>query len=262
MNRTIAYGCQREVLALNALKMLFLVGVGLLLLSANKVSADDKPAHGFLDVIYKDADGKEAKYVVFVPKGYTGDKAYPLILFLHGSGETGTDGKKQAEVGLGKAIRAQEDSFPFIAVFPQSQKRNWQATSEDGKRALAILDEVEKNYKVDKKKVYLTGLSMGGYGTWSFAAAFPDRWAAIVPICGFGDSKSVEKIKNIPCWCFHGEADKAVNVEMSRKIIKALKDAGAKEVEYTEYPGVGHNSWDKAYATKELYDWLLKHELK
>jgi predicted peptidase len=246
----------------NAAKMLLGVGCVLALSSGSMSKADDKPAHGFLNLVHKDADGKEAKYVVFVPKAYTGDKPYPAILFLHGAGETGTDGKKQAEVGLGKAIRAQEDSFPFIAVFPQSQKRNWQANSEDGKRAIAILDEVEKKYKVDKKKVYLSGLSMGGYGTWSFVAAYPDRWAAIVPICGGGDTKSAEKIKNIPCWCFHGDKDNAVNVEMSRKMIKALKDAGAKEVEYTEYPGVGHNSWDKAYATKELYDWLLKHELK
>jgi predicted peptidase len=244
------------------MKMLLLASFGLLLLSAKDARAEDKQVHGFLDLVHKDADGKEAKYVVFVPKAYTGEKALPLILFLHGSGETGTDGKKQAVTGLGKAIKAQEDSFPFLAVFPQSQKRDWKAASEDGKRAIAILDEVEKNYKVDKKKVYLTGLSMGGYGTWSFAAAYPERWAAIVPICGGGDTKSAEKIKNIPCWCFHGDKDNAVNVEMSRKMTKALKDAGAKEVEYTEYPGVGHNSWDKAYGTKELYEWLLKHELK
>src|SRR5262245_61901127 len=103
--------------------MLLGVGCVLALSSGTMARADDKSSHGFLDVIHKDADAKEAKYVVFVPKGYTGDKPYPLILFLHGAGETGTDGKKQGEVGLGKAIKTQEDSFPFIAVFPQSQKR-------------------------------------------------------------------------------------------------------------------------------------------
>jgi predicted peptidase len=244
------------------MKMLLLASCCLVIGPALHVRAEDKVEHGFLDRVHKDADGKEAKYVIFVPKGYTGEKAYPLILFLHGAGETGTDGKKQAVVGLGKAIKEQGDSFSFIAVFPQSQKRNWKADSDDGKRALAILDEVEKGYKVDKKHVYLTGLSMGGYGTWSFAEAFPDRWAAIVPICGGGDPKTAEKIKNIPCWIFHGEADNAVPVAKSREMKKALMEAGAKEVEYTEYPGVGHNSWIKAYETKELYPWLLKHESK
>ncbi|MFL5241041.1 MAG: prolyl oligopeptidase family serine peptidase [Gemmataceae bacterium] len=243
------------------MKMLLLAGCCLLIAPA-LARAEDKVEHGFLNRVHKDADGKEAKYIVYVPKAYTGAKPFPLILFLHGAGETGTDGKKQAEVGLGKAIKHEGDSFSFIAVFPQSQKRTWKADSEDGKRAIAILDEVEKAYKVDKKRVYLTGLSMGGYGTWSFAAAYPDRWAAIIPICGGGDPNTAEKIKNIPCWCFHGDKDQAVNVEQSRRMVKALKDAGAKEVEYTEFPGVGHNSWDKAYATKDLFGWLLKHELK
>jgi predicted peptidase len=241
--------------ALRTLPLFFVAWLGLAALAR----ADDK--HGFLDRVYKDADGKEAKYVLFIPKDYDGKKAYPLILFLHGAGETGTEGKKQAEVGLGKAIKEQADTFPFITVFPQSQKRTWKADSDDGKRALAILDETEKEYKVDKKRVYLTGLSMGGFGTWSMAETFPEKWAAIVPICGGGDPKSAEKIKNIPCWIFHGDADNAVKVDRSRDMKKALETAGGKPI-YTEYAGVGHNSWDKAYATKELYDWLLKQELK
>jgi predicted peptidase len=221
--------------------------------------ADDK--HGFLDRVHKDADGKEAKYVLFIPKDYDGKKAYPLILFLHGAGETGEDGQKQAKTGLGKAIREQADTFPFITVFPQSQKRTWKADSDDGKRALAILEETKKDYKIDEKRVYLTGLSMGGFGTWSFAEAFPEKWAAIVPICGGGDPKSAEKIKNIPCWIFHGDADNAVKVDRSRDMKKALEAAGGKP-NYTEYPGVGHNSWDKAYATKDLFEWMLKQESK
>jgi predicted peptidase len=243
---------------MSALRTLPLCLCGLLAL-ASMTRADEKT--GFLDRVYKDADGKEAKYVLFVPKDYDGKKAYPLILFLHGAGETGTDNQKQVAVGLGKAIKEQADTFPCITVFPQSQKRTWKADSDDGKRALAILDEVEKDYKVNKKRVYLTGLSMGGFGTWSFAEAYPERWAAIVPICGGGDPKTAEKIKNIPCWIFHGDADKAVNVEKSREMKKALETAGGKP-HYTEFEGVGHNSWDKAYATKELYEWMLKQELK
>jgi predicted peptidase len=227
---------------------------------ADPKGEESESGTGFLSKLYKGPEG-EGKYVVYVPKSYKGDKEFPLILFLHGSGETGTDGEKQAKVGLGPAIKKEEKSFPFIAIFPQSQKRNWGADSEDGKRALAILAEVQKEYKTDTKCVYLTGLSMGGFGTWSMALKYPEKWAAIVPICGGGDPKQAAKIKDIPCWCFHGDADKAVNVEQSQKMIAALKEAGGMP-KYTEYPGVPHNSWDKAYATKELYEWLLMQKLK
>jgi predicted peptidase len=214
---------------------------------------------GFVHKIHKGPDG-EAKYVVFVPSDYDGAKAFPVILFLHGSGSTGDDGQKQIKGGLAKRIRDQKEKFPFITVFPQAHQKGWGA-NKSGKSAIAILDEVEKHYKTDKKRVYLTGLSMGGYGTWTLAAAYPDRWAAMAPICGGGDPKTAEKIKNIPCWCFHGDADPTVNVDKSRVMIKALKAAGA-DPKYTEYPGVGHNSWDQAYATGELYTWFLKHATK
>jgi predicted peptidase len=214
---------------------------------------------GFVDKVFKGKDG-DVKYIVFVPKDYKGDKEYPVILFLHGAGESGTDGKKQAAIGLGKAIRKKE-KFEFITVFPQSQKGGWGANSVEGKRAVAILDEVEKEYKTDKKRVYLTGLSMGGFGTWSMAAAHPSRWAAIAPICGGGDQKSADKIKDIPCWCFHGDADKSVPVQRSRDMIEALKKAGG-QPKYDEYKGVGHNSWDRAYANAELFTWFLKHTSK
>lgn len=230
-------------------------------------TADDKKADdakvGFLDRVFKDGDS-ESKYIVFVPHDYKGDKAYPLILFLHGAGESGTDGKRQAAVGLGPAIRKQEKTFPFIVVFPQADKAgraSWYADSPYGMRALKILDQVKKDYKVDDKRLYLTGLSMGGYGTWSFAAAHPNKWAAIVPVCGGGDATTAAKFKDVPCWCFHGDADNAVKVTESRAFIKALKDAGGNP-KYDEYPGVGHNSWDKAYGTPELYEWLLKQQLK
>src|SRR5262249_28232582 len=138
----------------------------------------EKPSTGFIDKVYKGADGYEAKYVVFIPADYDGKKAFPIILFLHGAGQTGTDGRNQIRVGLAPAIK-KEKTFEFIAVFPQSHKGGWEATSEDGKRALAIVDEVQKDYRVDTTRVYLTGISMGGEGTWSLAASYPKRWAAI-----------------------------------------------------------------------------------
>jgi predicted peptidase len=222
--------------------------------------AGGQAKHGFLHRVHKDPDGKEAKFIVFVPHSYTGDKAFPLILFLHGKGESGSDGKKQATAGLGNHIRKVEKTFPFITVFPQSQHESWAAKSEDGQRALAILEQVKKKFNVDPQRIYLSGLSMGGFGVWNMAAAHPDMWAAIVPICGGGNPNTADKIKDIPCWCFHGGADSVVPVKRSREMIDALKKAGGNPI-YTEYPGVDHNSWDRAYSTEKLYTWLLQHKL-
>lgn len=233
----------------------------ILLMPLCSLAADPASKTGFIDCVFKEADGSEAKYVLFVPHGYKADQATPVILFLHGAGETGTDGKKQARVGLGTAVKKREKTFPAIVIFPQSQKRSWQANGEDAKRALAILDQVAKDYRVDSKRVYLTGLSMGGFGTFSLAAAHPEKWAAVVPICGAGNPKSAEKFKDLPTWVFHGDKDNAVPVRGSRDMVEALKKAGGSP-KYTEYPGVGHNSWDKAYGTDELYEWLFKQARK
>lgn len=222
---------------------------------------------GFLDRVIQYGNA-ESKYILFVPHDYSADKEWPVILFLHGAGESGDDGKKPAAVGLGPAIRKREKTFPFIAIFPQAGRPgqgrvigNWYAESDNGKRALAILAAVEKEYKVDPKRVYLTGLSMGGFGTWNFAAKHPERFAAIAPICGGGDVKDAAAIKDIPCWCFHGDKDQAVPVKRSRDMIAALWAAGG-HPNYTEYPGVRHDSWIKAYDTEDLYEWFLKHRLK
>jgi len=242
---------------------LLAVAIALLIACCPAINrAADKDARGFLDRVHKDPDGEEAKYVVFVPHDYDGSKPYPCILFLHGLGESGNDGKKQATVGIGPAIKAQEKTFPFITIFPQSQERSWHSETDDGQRAIRILDEVQKEFKVDPKRVYLTGLSMGGGGTWSLATRYPEKWAAIAPVCGVGGyRKQAPKIKDIPCWCFHGDADKGVPIALSRTMIKAIETAGGKP-KFTEYPGVGHNCWDKAYGTPELYEWMLKQQRK
>ncbi|MSR55998.1 MAG: hypothetical protein EXS09_22405 [Gemmataceae bacterium] len=228
-------------------------------MATSGVRAEDVKV-GFVDRVYKDSEGKEFKYVLFVPHSYKGDKEFPLILFLHGSGAKGEDGKKPSNLALATNIRKNEKEFPFFVVFPQA-RQTWKAGSDDANRALATLDAVQKDYKIDIKRVSLTGQSMGGYGTWSIAAKHPERWAAIVPICGGGDTASAKVLKDIPCWCFHGDADPTVKVESSRRMIAAIKEAGGTP-KYDEYPGVGHNSYDKAYATKELFDWLLLQKRK
>ena len=212
----------------------------------------------FVTKSFENADGTTSKYVVYVPPKL-GENP-PVILFLHGSGETKGGAKMPAEVGIGPAL-VKRPNFPAVVVIPQSEKRTWGADTPDGKRALAALDAVVAEYKCDPKRVYLSGLSMGGYGAWSIAAAYPEKWAALVPVCGGGKPSDAEKLSNLPIWCFHGDEDKAVPVARSREMIESIRRAGGSPV-YTEYKGVGHNSWDKAYGTDELYDWLLAQRRK
>jgi predicted peptidase len=246
---------------------MLVLSIGLLAIAQEPKATGSQVMTGFVERVFKNANGTESPYVVFIPHDYDGSKSYPVILFLHGAGESKdpkgkkTSGKMPVEVGIGPAIKKREKTFAFIVVIPRAEGFGWGANTANGKRAIAILDEVMKEYKVDPQRQYLTGLSMGGIGTWSLAVAYPDRWAAIVPICGRGDPSAAEKIKHLPCWCFHGDADKAVPVSGSRDMIEALRKAGGSP-KYTEYPGVGHNCWDRAYNTDELYQWLLEHKRK
>jgi predicted peptidase len=240
-----------------------------LLLFGCSIAMSAEPTVGFLDKTHKNEDGTESKYVVFVPHGYDGTKDTPVILFLHGAGETkGTPGGKMpVEQGIAPHIKRDEKKFPAIVVIPQAEsgKTNvggrWHSENPDGKRAMAMLATTMKDYKCDEKRVILTGLSMGGFGTWNLAAAYPEKWSCIAPICGGGDVKNAEKIKDIPCWCWHGGADNVVKPELSRTMIEALKKAGG-DPKYTELEHVGHNSWDSAYATPEYLGWMLKQKKK
>ncbi len=227
-------------------------------LIALPVAAADLPA-GFTAKTFKNADESESPYVVYVPPTYDGTTAVPVVLFLHGSGESKGGTKQPIEQGIGNGhITKRARTFPAIVVIPQCESRRtgWAADGPDGKRAVAILDAVLKEYKIDKDRQYLTGISMGGYGTWSLAAAYPDRWAAIAPVCGGGKVGTAATLKDIPCWCWHGDADTAVKVDKSREMVAALKAAGGSP-RYTELGHVGHNSWDAAYATDDLYAWLF-----
>lgn len=217
---------------------------------------------GFVDKVFKNEDGHESPYVVFVPHNYDGTKEVPVILFLHGAGETKGGTAMPIQQGIANHIKGKrEKTFPAITIIPQAETRGWQAEGPNAKRALAMLDATMKEYKCDPKRVYLTGLSMGGFGTWSVAFHHPDRWAAIVPICGGGDPKGAEKIKDIPCWVWHGDQDRAVKVDMSRQMVEALKKSGGNP-RYTELAHVGHNSWDSAYAADDLYAWLFAQKKK
>ncbi|HEV3168622.1 MAG TPA: family 16 glycoside hydrolase [Isosphaeraceae bacterium] len=222
--------------------------------------ADLAPSPGFHLRTVKAPDG-DRKYTVYLPTGYDGSKEFPVVLFLHGAGERGDDGIICAQVGLGAAIAQQPEAYPMIVVFPQA-RRTWQDDSDDAKGALAALDEVLKTYKVDKSRVVLTGLSMGGAGSWSIGSAHPERFSAVVPVCGFARPETVvAALKDKPVWTFLGDADSERIAQSTRALGAALRDAGS-TMKATEYRGVGHNSWDRAYTDATLIDWMLNQKRK
>ncbi len=195
-------------------------------------------------------------YLLYLPKEYgSEEKSWPLLVFLHGSGESGSDLNKVKAHGPPKLIAEGKD-FPFIVVSPQSSGRGWDASSLNG-----LVDDVTSKYQVDTNRIYVTGLSMGGFGTWSLAAAYPAKFAAIAPICGGGNPGDAPKIKDLPIWVFHGAKDTAVPLKRSADMVEALKEAGSKSVEFTVYPEAGHDSWTETYDNPELYTWFLKHTL-
>jgi predicted peptidase len=194
-------------------------------------------------------------YLLFLPEGYNdSNQEWPMILFLHGAGERGDDLEKVKFHGPPKLVES-DPAFPFIVVSPQCPKNErWSVEALD-----ALLDEVLTQYRVDKNRVYLTGLSMGGFGTWDYAAAHPERIAAIAPVCGGGDPKTAEAMKSIPAWVFHGVKDDVVSISHSQEMVDALHACGA-VVKFTKYPEADHDSWTETYNNKKLYDFFLSHE--
>jgi len=235
---------------------------------------------GFLD---RDVavDEIEYRYQVYVPRQYTRETRWPVILALHGGGEYGTDGIRQTAGGLANAIRRHPERFPALVVFPQSRADGTPGWHLDGGRAaLAALERTEGEFSVDPRRVFLTGLSAGGNGSWVLASRHPDRFAAALIICGWisefrGRTSGVLyppvapagsadpfaavalKVKSLPIWIVHGDADSVVSVDESRRMAAALKAIGA-NVQYTELAGVDHNAWDPAYGNADLIAWLLR----
>ncbi|HEY0143351.1 MAG TPA: prolyl oligopeptidase family serine peptidase [Thermoanaerobaculia bacterium] len=203
-------------------------------------------------------DGIPTIYRLYVPPDLPSPA--PLILFLHGAGESGVDGVAQTTVGIGPAIRRDRGRFPALVVFPQASRGyGWRGFNLAA--AVAALEETQRMHDVDPQRIVVTGISMGGYGTWRLALEQPRRFAALVPVCGgleggFGLQESARRLAHIPQWVFHGDADTIIPVEQSRRMVEALRAAGA-DVRYSEYPRVQHNSWDRAYAEKELVPWML-----
>ncbi|CAN5283203.1 prolyl oligopeptidase family serine peptidase [soil metagenome] len=242
---------------------------------------------GFLDRTVT-VDGVAYRYQVYVPVDYMPDREWPVALFLHGSGERGDDGTKQTNAGIGPAIRNDRKRFPLIVVMPQTRE-NTRWNGAMAKQAMQALDASILEFHGDPQRIYLTGMSMGGQGTWLLAAAHPHRFAAMAPICGFlrlkndddvvdpvadkllvadfpellADNPSAAMARRIggtPAWIFHGADDDLVPVHNAQRMAAAMRAVGG-EVRYSEYPGVNHGSWDRAYAEPELVSWLLSHRL-
>lgn len=221
------------------------------------------------------ADGpanREFRYRLLKPDAMAPGTTYPVVLFLHGAGERGDDNLRQLKyLPAWLAEPAARDAHPCFLIAPQCRENErwvdvaWgdpQSSPQppepgvDLAAALAALDAVLAQEPCDRERVYLTGLSMGGYGTWDLAARMPERFAAALPICGGGDERTAARLATLPLWAFHGDADKAVPVERSRTMIAAVKAAGGMP-RYTELPGVGHDSWTPAYRDPKVLDWLF-----
>ena len=196
------------------------------------------------------------RYLLYLPKDYDNKAKHPLMLFLHGAGERGDDFKKVKIHGPPKLIGQGKD-FPFIVVSPQCKTGGWWEASQ----LSALVDHIEDNYKVDSSRIYVTGLSMGGYGTWSLAMYDPNRFAAIAPICGGGNPIAARYTTPMtaPAWVFHGAKDTAVPLSESEKMVKVLK-AHKVDVKLTVYPEAGHDSWTETYNNPKLYEWLLEEK--
>lgn len=199
---------------------------------------------------------QRSRYVVYVPPGYTPAQRWPLVVFLHGAGECGTDGWKQVGVGLGPAIMADAGRWPFVALFPQKPTRETQWEDHEA-TVLAMLAEVRGNFAIDERRQFLTGISQGGHGAWVLGARHPELWAAVAPVCGYGEPKTIAPaLKELPLWCFHGEDDKVVLPKQSRDLCAAVERAGG-SVALTMYPKVGHDAWSRAYRDEFLPEWFL-----
>ncbi|MCH2180954.1 MAG: prolyl oligopeptidase family serine peptidase [Mariniblastus sp.] len=197
-------------------------------------------------------------YLVHLPGGYTADKkkTWPMILFLHGAGSVGNDIDRVKRNGLPQLLEssAETPARQFIVISPQTGERRWSASSLD-----ALLTHVLQKYQVDPQRVYLTGLSLGGYGTWSLASRYPKRFAAIVPICGGGRESAMEPLKDLPVWVFHGAKDEIVSINESERLVEALQAIDG-NVKFTVYPEADHDAWTETYNNPQLYQWLLQQK--
>lgn len=216
-------------------------------------AASDDSATGTQSVERFDGTTSAAfDYLLSLPDGYaSSEESVPLVVFLHGAGERGEDVSAVAKHGPPKLVRAGRE-FPFILVSPQCRPGRWWQPTE----VLALIDHVQATHRVDADRIYLTGLSMGGFGAWETAGLEPDRFAAIAPVCGGGTPMIIRNLTGVPVWAFHGDADPVVPAKSSQRLVDAVNERGG-NAKLTLYKGVGHDSWTQTYDDPQFWDWLL-----
>jgi predicted peptidase len=217
-----------------------------------QTNAKAKPGTGFM---HRDLQGhKNRKYAVFLPYNYTPDKKWPAIMFLHGIGEKGSNAQACLKVGLGPEIAKRADRFPFVVIFPQTNGE-WRSATDE-KIAIDTLEQAKRDFSIDPDRVILTGLSSGGYGVWRIGAKYRDRFAALVPMCGYSYREGVPQLTTIPIWCWHFTGDWAVGSGNSKDMVKRINAAGG-NAKLSLPGGMGHDVWTVAYDDPSLYDWML-----
>jgi predicted peptidase len=215
---------------------------------------------------FRDGAGRSLNYRLFRPAGYDARTNYPLVLFLHGAAGLGEDNARQFNGGnevppLALIADEAQARFPCFVLVPQCPRTgSWSGLNDQPSDTvlltMSVLDALKREFRIDPRRVYLIGVSMGGRGAWEVATQFPKVFAAVIPICAAGDPTNLSRITKLPIWCFHGAADPTVSVDYARKMIAALRRAGGNP-KYTEYPGVGHDSYRNAFKEPELLPWLF-----
>lgn len=205
------------------------------------------------------SDGGSISYLLYLPKDYDSETKSQMILFLHGRGESFGPLSLVTKWGPPR-FAARGDELPYVLVSPQCPGDDSWKNPTQQQRLVELLDHIEKNYSIDPNHICLTGLSMGGYGSWRLAADHPERFSAVVPVCGGGDPADAEKLKSLPIWIFHGDQDRAVPFERSVEMFDAITKAGGTKVRFTSLEHIGHNCWSATYATPELFDWIQKQQ--
>jgi predicted peptidase len=223
------------------------------------VQADEPTAGKQVEQTLKLEDNKSISYLLYLPKDYEAKAKWPVVLFLHGRGESRRPLSTVKKWGPPRLIERGEN-FPCIIVSPQCPEAESWGQPGQQKALVALLDQISKQCKADEDRIYLTGLSMGGYGAWRLAADHPERFAAVVPICGGGKPEDAEKLKNLPIWVFHGTDDPTVPLQRSAEMVEAIKKAGGTTIRFTTLEGIGHNSWEAAYASPDMWQWMEKQK--
>ena len=206
-------------------------------------------------------DDHSYDFLLYLPEDYEPTKPHAFMLFLHGRGESNGPLSIVKKWGPPRLVDGGQ-KLPYIIASPQCPRKSFWSQAGEQAKLDKFLAHLQEKYAIDEGRMYLTGLSMGGFGSWTLAANHPDKFAAVLPVCGRGNPADAEKLKDIPIWAWHGLADSVVKPAGTEDMVKAIREAGGEKLIYTSLEGIGHNSWSAAYSTPQIYQWFNKHSLE